>query len=103
MISPMFHVASLDMGVLPTLLKGGTVVLEARFDPSRILELIEQHSVTTISGVPPPTRCSANTRPGQRTDLSSLNKLTCGGSAVPMRVLDAYESAGPAILATATA
>ena len=29
MISPMFHVASLDMGVLPTLLKGGTVVLEA--------------------------------------------------------------------------
>ena len=28
------------------------------------------------------------------TDISSLNKLTCGGSAVPMRVLEAYESRG---------
>jgi len=29
-----------------------------------------------------------------KTDISSLQKLTCGGSAVPMRVLEAYESRG---------
>ena len=40
MISPMFHVASLTMGVLPALLKGGTVVLEAGFSAGRALELI---------------------------------------------------------------
>ena len=28
------------------------------------------------------------------TDLSTLTKLTCGGSAVPARVLDAYEARG---------
>lgn len=31
MISPLFHVASLDMGLLPMLLKGATVVLESKF------------------------------------------------------------------------
>ncbi|MCX6497860.1 MAG: long-chain fatty acid--CoA ligase [Arthrobacter sp.] len=94
MISPMFHVASLDMGVLPTLLKGGTVILESRFDPSRILALIEQYSVTTMSGVPTTYQLICEHPAWPTTDLSSLNKLTCGGSAIPMRVLDAYESRG---------
>ncbi|MCY1214210.1 Long-chain-fatty-acid--CoA ligase FadD13 [compost metagenome] len=94
MISPMFHVASLDMGVLPTLLKGGTVVLEARFDPLRTLQLIERHRATTISGVPTTYQMLCEHPAWEATDLSSLNKLTCGGSAVPLRVLDAYEKRG---------
>src|SRR5699024_6237965 len=52
MISPMFHVASLGMGVLPTFLKGGQLVLEPRFEPGRALELIEHYKATFISGVP---------------------------------------------------
>ncbi|MDV8148733.1 long-chain fatty acid--CoA ligase [Arthrobacter sp. B10-11] len=94
MISPMFHVASLDMGVLPTLLKGGTVILEPRFDPLRTLQLIERHRATTISGVPTTYQMLCEHPAWDATDLSSLNKLTCGGSAVPLRVLDAYEKRG---------
>ena len=94
MISPMFHVASLDMGVLPTLLKGGTVVLEPKFDAGRTLELIERHRATTISGVPTTYQMLAEHPAWATADLSSLNKLTCGGSAVPMRVLEAYEARG---------
>ena len=37
MIAPMFHVASLGMGALPTLLKGGTLVLQDRFEPAAVL------------------------------------------------------------------
>lgn len=94
MISPMFHVASLNMGVLPTLLKGGTVVLEPKFDPSRTLQLIEQHRVTTISGVPTTYQLLCEHPAWATADISSLNKLTCGGSAVPTRVLEAYEARG---------
>jgi O-succinylbenzoate-CoA ligase len=94
MISPMFHVASLDMGVLPTLLKGGTVVLESKFDPKRTLKLIQQHRATTISGVPTTFQMLCEDPDWSATDLSSLSKLTCGGSAVPMRVLEAYELRG---------
>ncbi|WP_461188492.1 o-succinylbenzoate--CoA ligase [Arthrobacter sp. Z4-13] len=94
MISPLFHVASLDMGLLPMLLKGATVVLEAKFDAGRVLELIEQHSVTTLNGVPTTFQMLCDHPAWPAADLSSLDKLTCGGSAVPRRVLDAYEARG---------
>ncbi|WP_026818614.1 acyl-CoA synthetase [Arthrobacter castelli] len=94
MISPMFHVASLNMGVLPTLLKGATVVLEPRFKPGRALALIEKHRATYISGVPTTYQMIAEHPDWDKTDISSLEKLTCGGSAVPLRTLEAYERKG---------
>ena len=94
MISPMFHVASLGMGVLPTLLKGGHLILEPRFMPSRALELIERHKATFISGVPTTYQLLAEDPAWEQTDISSLSNLTCGGSAVPLRILEAYEDRG---------
>lgn len=94
MISPLFHVASLDMGLLPMLLKGATVVLETKFDAGRVLKLIGQHKVTTLNGVPTTFQMLCDHPEWSTADLSSLDKLTCGGSAVPQRVLDAYEERG---------
>lgn len=94
MISPLFHVASLTMGVLPALLKGATVVLEARFDPARVLELIARHRVTAMSGVPTTYQMLCEHPAWPDADLTSLRTLTCGGSAVPLRVIDAYERRG---------
>jgi fatty-acyl-CoA synthase len=94
MISPLFHVASLNMGVLPTLLKGGTVILEPRFDPGSALALIQRYKATSISGVPTTYQMLCEHPDWDSTDISSLQKLTCGGSAVPLRVLEAYESRG---------
>ncbi len=94
MISPMFHAASLAMGVLPALLKGATVVLEQRFDAGRALELIQRHQVTSISGVPTTYQLICEHPAWASTDISSLRMLTCGGSAVPMRVINAYEERG---------
>ncbi|MFC8039040.1 o-succinylbenzoate--CoA ligase [Paenarthrobacter sp. NPDC057355] len=94
MISPLFHVASLDMGLLPMLLKGATVILESKFDPARVLDLVGRHKVTTLSGVPTTFQMLCDHAEWSAADLSSLDKLTCGGSAVPQRVLDAYEERG---------
>ena len=94
MISPLFHVASLDMGVLPVLLKGGTVVLETRFEPARTLAAVEQHKATYISGVPTTFQMLCEHPHWENADISSLSTLTCGGSAVPLRVLEAYEARG---------
>ncbi|WP_284977475.1 o-succinylbenzoate--CoA ligase [Arthrobacter sp. fls2-241-R2A-200] len=94
MISPLFHVASLDMGLLPMLLKGATVVLESKFDAGRVLQLVGRHKVTTLNGVPTTFQMLCDHPDWSTADLSSLDKLTCGGSAVPARVLDAYEQRG---------
>ena len=94
MISPLFHVASLDMGLLPILLKGGTAVLEQKFEPGRALELIERHRITTLNGVPTTFQMLAEHPQWAMTDLASLTKLTCGGSAIPASVLAAYDARG---------
>lgn len=94
MISPMFHVASLDMGVLPTLLKGGTVILEPQFDAGRALELIEARRATFISGVPTTYKMLCEHADWNRRDISSLRHLTCGGSPVSRRVRASYERRG---------
>lgn len=94
MIAPLFHVAALGQGALPVILKGGSIVLEQKFEPGRVLELIEEHRVTNISGVPTTFQLLCEHPDWESTDISSLRNLTCGGSAVPLRVLDAYESRG---------
>lgn len=94
MISPLFHVASLGMGLLPVILKGGTVVLEKGFDADRALTLIERHGVTMLSGVPTTYQLLADHPAWAATDISTLSKLTCGGSPVPTRILNAYEERG---------
>jgi fatty-acyl-CoA synthase len=94
MISPLFHVASLGMGALPVLLKGGTIVLEKGFEPGRALQLIAGHGVTMLSGVPTTYQLLVDHPDWPATDLSTLTKLTCGGSAVPTRILNAYEERG---------
>jgi fatty-acyl-CoA synthase len=94
MISPLFHAASLGMGALPIMLKGGTIVLEKGFDPGRALSLIEQHGVTMLSGVPTTYQLLADHPDWASADLRTLQKLTCGGSAVPTRILNAYEDRG---------
>lgn len=94
LIGPLFHVAALDMGLLPILLKGGTAILESSFNPGRVLQLIEERGATTLSGVPTTFQMLCEDPAWPDTDLSSLQKLTCGGSAVPARVLDAYEARG---------
>jgi fatty-acyl-CoA synthase len=94
MIAPLFHVAALGQGALPVLLKGGCIILEPRFQPGRVLALIEEHGVTNISGVPTTFQLLCEHPDWESTDISSLRNLTCGGSAVPLRVLEAYESRG---------
>ncbi|MEF2978357.1 acyl-CoA synthetase [Subtercola sp. YIM 133946] len=94
MIAPLFHVASLGMGCLPTLLKGGTVIVAERFEPGQALALIEKHRATFISGVPTTFQLLCEHPHWASTDISSLRSLTCGGSAVPARVREAYERRG---------
>jgi fatty-acyl-CoA synthase len=94
MISPLFHVASLGMGALPAIVKGATIVLEKGFEPGRALAQIERHGVTMLSGVPTTYQLMADHPAWPSTDLSTLAKLTCGGSAVPTRILSAYEKRG---------
>jgi fatty-acyl-CoA synthase len=94
MISPLFHAASLGMGALPAFMKGATVLLLPRFEAGAVLASIGQYRATWISGVPTTYQLMAEHPDWATSDISSLRILTCGGSPVPMRVLEAYEDRG---------
>ena len=94
LISPLFHVAALSMGALPVLLQGGAVILHEKFDPGAVLATIESERITMLSGVPTTFQMLQEHPAWDSTDISSLEHLTCGGSTMPERMLQAYEERG---------
>ncbi len=94
LISPMFHVAALSNGAIAVLLQGGTVVVHERFEPGAVLETIEAERITMLAGVPTTYQMLQEHPDWDSTDISSLRRLTCGGSAVPERIMAAYEERG---------
>jgi fatty-acyl-CoA synthase len=92
--APMFHVAALNQTVLPTLLKGGTVVLMAAFDPARTLDMVAAHRVTYLFGVPAMFQAVARTPGWAEADLSSVRTMICGGAPVPAQVIATYQERG---------
>ncbi|MFC8718516.1 long-chain fatty acid--CoA ligase [Kitasatospora sp. NPDC057198] len=96
--APLFHTAALNMTCLPTLLKGGTAVLESGFDAGRTLELVERLGVTCLFGVPAMYDAIAQEPGWAAADLSGLRNLMCGGAPVPARTLRAYLDRGLAFV-----
>jgi fatty-acyl-CoA synthase len=96
--APLFHVAALNMICLPTLVKGGTVILMSSFDAESVLEHIEREGVTCIFGVPTMfDRIAASGRWGTA-DLSGLRTVMCGGAPVPLRTISTYLDRGVVFL-----
>jgi fatty-acyl-CoA synthase len=50
--APMFHTAALNMTCLPTLLKGGRLLVEPKFEAAAVIDAIEREGVTLLFGVP---------------------------------------------------
>jgi fatty-acyl-CoA synthase len=92
--APMFHVAALNQTVLPTLLKGGRVVIVPSFDPERMLELITRHRVTFLFGVPTMFQAMSQAPGWAEADLSSVRSAICGGAPVPGAVITRYQERG---------
>jgi fatty-acyl-CoA synthase len=97
-VAPLFHTAALNMLCLPTLLKGGAVLIEPGFEPGRALEAIAAHRVTSLFGVPAVYDAMAAHPRWPDADLSSLRMLLCGGAPVPEATIRGYTRRGLAFI-----
>ncbi|MFF0700213.1 long-chain fatty acid--CoA ligase [Streptomyces tendae] len=93
-VAPLFHTAGLGMTCLPTLLKGGRVVLLESFEAAHVLDVIEHRRVTYMFGVPTMYDAMAAQPRWAEADLSSLRSLNCGGAPVPTRTIETYLARG---------
>jgi fatty-acyl-CoA synthase len=93
-VAPISHVAGTK--VLPTLALGGTVHMLKGFDPEAVLATIERERINFTLFVPTMIYVLLDHPRLDRTDLSSLELLLYGASAMsPSRLVEGIERIGP--------
>ncbi len=93
-VAPISHVAGTK--VLPTLMRGGTVHMLKSFDPEAVLKTIERERINFTLFVPTMIYVLLDHPALDKTDLSSLELLLYGASAMsPSRLVEGIERIGP--------
>ena len=81
---------------VPTLLRGGSIVVLPGFDPGKVLEAIEKHRITATMLVPTMLYVLLDHPKFAETDLSSLETVYYGAAAMsPTRLKEAIDRLGP--------
>ncbi len=93
-VAPISHVAGTK--VLPTLMRGGTVHMLGGFDPEAVFKTIERERINFTLFVPTMIYVLLDHPALDKTDLSSLELLLYGASAMsPSRLVEGIERIGP--------
>ena len=91
---PQFHVAAWNCQPLLAWWVGATVVLERSFQPSRVLQLLQERRVTTMMGVPTQYQLLAEDARFAASDLSHLRTALVGGATMPPSLFDTWTDRG---------
>jgi fatty-acyl-CoA synthase len=95
--TPITHAGVLP--VLPTLLRGGTVVLQAGFDAEQWLAAVQAHRINYVFTIPTMLYALLDHGGLDRFDLSSLETVVYGASPMsPSRIDEAQKAFGPNLL-----
>ncbi len=90
-VLPLFHVFGLSSVTNVCLRGGGTMSLVTRFDPAKVLEVMERDRVTIFSGVPTMFIALLHHPDVANRDLSALRVANSGGASIPGEVIRAFE------------
>lgn len=94
MITPLSHAGAAYF--LPTLVKGGQMYVLPRFDPAEVLKTIEEKRITATFVVPSMLYALMDHPDSHTRDLSSLETVYYGASAInPVRLAEAIRRFGP--------
>jgi fatty-acyl-CoA synthase len=95
--SPITHAGSLP--VLPTLCRGGTVVLQQAFDPDAWLDAAARERINYAFVVPTMLYTLLDHGSPHRHDLSALETILYGAAPMtPARIAEALEAFGPVLM-----
>lgn len=96
-VAPISHAGMLP--ILPTLVRGGTVVLQRSFDPHEWLRTVCDERINWTFLVPTMLYSLLDRAQPQAVDLSSLETIMYGSSPMsPSRLAEAHEVIGPVFL-----
>lgn len=94
MCTPLSHAGAAFF--VPTIVKGGSMVVLPKFDPAEVLRVIEEHRITATMLVPSMIYALLDHPDSRTRDLSSLETVYYGASAMnPVRLAEAIRRFGP--------
>ncbi|QYJ04943.1 fatty-acid--CoA ligase FadD8 [Nocardioides panacisoli] len=94
MCTPLSHAGAAFF--VPVVIKGGTLFVTAKFDPAEVLATIERERITSLMVVPTMLYALMDHPDSRTRDLSSLETVYYGASAInPVRLKEAIERFGP--------
>ncbi|HLN76327.1 MAG TPA: fatty-acid--CoA ligase FadD8 [Nocardioidaceae bacterium] len=94
MCTPLSHAGAAFF--VPTLMAGGSMVVLPRFEPGEVLRAIEKHRITATMLVPSMIYAMLDHPDAESADLSSLETVYYGASAInPVRLAEAIRRWGP--------
>jgi fatty-acyl-CoA synthase len=86
---PLYHTAGCGMCALACYLSGAAIVMgSAQFDALSVMEAIDRERVTVFGGVPTMLVAQLDHREFSRFDFSSVRLAWCGGSPVPLELMN---------------
>lgn len=88
---PMFHITGMTVMMLTPLSQGATIYPMIRWDAEETLQLIEEHKITIMVGVPTLFIDMMNNPNCDKYDMTSLMVCSSGGAKMPVPVLEAFE------------
>ncbi len=90
---PLFHVGAMNP-LLTTIYGGGTAVIMAQFDPTRIWELFGEEKIDCTLAVPAMLQFMLLTLDKEAHDISTLRWVMSGASPVPANLIETYAAMG---------
>jgi long-chain acyl-CoA synthetase len=90
---PLFHVFGMNSIMNVAVHARGTLTLVPRFEPGKVLEVIERDRATVFGGVPTMYAALLHHPDRERYDVSSLDLCVSGGSPMPVEVLRGFDDA----------
>lgn len=90
-VAPLFHIGGMNVFTTTLLYKGGTVVLQDKFDPELTLKTIESEHITTVFLVPAMWLALMYTPNFDQYNVSSLRINVAGGAPCPLPVIEFFQ------------
>lgn len=91
---PMFHTSGWHVLNTPFLHRGARMIFLRKFEPGRVLELVAQHGITVLFGVPTTLGLMAHHPRFPQTSLEKVRFAISGGEPMPIELIRAWHGRG---------
>lgn len=86
--TPWYHMVTSDAWLYPHWLAGATTVLHGSFEPTEVLELVEEHEATGLLAVPTQLNVLNGAQEANDYDVDSLRYIRTGGAVVTEELVE---------------